>query len=370
MTDCIVKSGDEGTVFRVRLADGAVTANLTGATVVFTMRPLNGGPVTATGNATIVGDPLDGVVQYVWQVGDLDIIGEFIAEWEVTYAGGAQQTYPTNGYTTIEVMPALDTNMSDTGLPALPDNCWPVDLGCCGDFDSYSLSVQVRAKALAVQTMRALTAYRIGGCPVTVRPCSRTCVSNYPNWFYNGSTFMPISLAGVWVNMVCGCGTGDCGCTTLPEVVLPAPVGRIDSVILDGVTLNPSAYRVDGNRLVRLDGGLWPVCQDMALPSGVGTFLVTYLNAYPVDGLGAYAAGVLACEFASACNGGSCRLPSGVTHITRQGITMDIASGSFPGGLTGIREVDAYIMRWNPNGLRQEPTVWSPDMARTIRRLS
>ncbi len=41
---------------------------------------------------------------------------------------------------------------------------------------------------------------------------------------------------------------------------------------------------------------------------------------------------------------------------------MDIATGSFPGGFTGIREVDAFISIWNPGGRRQQTQVWSPDI--------
>ena len=62
------------------------------------------------------------------------------------------------------------------------------------------------------------------------------------------------------------------------------------------------------------------------------TFSVTYLNGYPVDGLGAYAAGVLAMEFAKACTGGKCRLPAGVTSVARQGVSLQIATGAFPAG--------------------------------------
>jgi hypothetical protein len=130
--------------------------------------------------------------------------------------------------------------------------------------------------------------------------------------------------------------------------------------------VDPADYRVDGSRLVWTGSGdcPWPVCQDMAAAAGdPGTFAVTYLNANPVDALGAYAAGVMAMEYAKACTSGKCRLPSGVTAIARQGVTFDITSGAFPGGLTGIREVDAYLALWNPEPIRQAPQVWSPDLA-------
>jgi hypothetical protein len=41
---------------------------------------------------------------------------------------------------------------------------------------------------------------------------------------------------------------------------------------------------------------------------------------------------------------------------------MEIATGAFPGGFTGIREVDAFIAIWNPNAVREQTRVWSPDI--------
>ena len=34
----------------------------------------------------------------------------------------------------------------------------------------------------------------------------------------------------------------------------------------------------------------------------------------------------------------------------------------FPDGMTGIREVDAYLISINPNALKMPPMVWSPDV--------
>lgn len=248
-------------------------------------------------------------------------------------------------------------------IPALRDECWPVDTGCCSGWDDYSAEVQARAEALAVQTLRALTGYQVGGCPIVLRPCSPRCVPSSIDWYGTGGTFRPhITGSGVWVNS-CGCAS-DCSCSTVREIVLPDPVGAVIEVTVDGVPLPPTAYRVDnGNRLVRMDGEPWPACQEMGKPAGeVGTFTVEYLPAEPVDGLGAYAAGLLACEFAKACSGKKCTLPSGVTQIVRQGVNMTIASGAFTDGLTGIREVDAYITRFNPHGLKMASAVWSPDL--------
>lgn len=89
---------------------------------------------------------------------------------------------------------------------------------------------------------------------------------------------------------------------------------------------------------------------------------ITYLNAAPVDALAAHAAGVLAVEFAKSCTTGKCKLPANVTTIVRQGVTFQKVAGAFPGGLTGIREVDAFVALWNPHHVSQQPTVWYPGM--------
>jgi len=256
------------------------------------------------------------------------------------------------------------------------------------------------------------------------------------------------------------CPTGDCSCSRLCEAILPGPVGGIVEVLLDGVALPPTAYRVDnGNRLVRTDGDCWPACQDMAAPptfqyepltftgpagtftitrvgqivtitattstTGVidtlgttpwpprglteadgsrstlvaqpdggvrlwnaaapvvetlsmiyetaaaatapdptGTFAVRYYQGFAPDAMISYAAGVLANEFLKACEGKKCRLPAGVSRVTRQGVTYEITAGSFPGGFTGIQEVDTVIRLFNPGGLTQAPVVSSPDIRR------
>lgn len=281
--------------------------------------------------------------------------------------------------------------MSEPGpaptVPAMPQMCWPVDWGCVDKdvVDEMPPALKARSEALAVSVLRSLTAYQVGGCPVVLRPCAQGC-ANPGSWLAApvlggdssalgapvGPWWAHIDVTGQWVNTSCGCGVHGCSCTRVPEVVLPGPVGHVVRVMIDGAELDPSAYRVDdGNRLVRTDGEQWPRCQDMlAAPDQVGAFTVEYLNANPVDGLGAWVAGVLAYEFSLACTGGACRLPRGVTSIARQGVSMNIPTGAFDDGLTGIEEVDAWVRTWNPNRLKMPVTVWSPDVGSRARRTS
>lgn len=93
-----------------------------------------------------------------------------------------------------------------------------------------------------------------------------------------------------------------------------------------------------------------------------GTFSVEYYRGTGPNTMLDYAAGVLAWEFYQACSGNDCRLPPGVTSVSRQGVSFQIATGMFANGMTGIREVDAIIGIYNPNGLKAPPYVSSPDM--------
>lgn len=343
MTDFTIKSGDTAPALTATLYDGTTPLNLTGASVTLRMRAVGFAlPVLDDVPAVIVAPPEDGKVSYSWQTGDTDEPGDFEVEWTVTFAGGAVQTFPTAGYTEVQIEPSL-AEPPGVVLP-LPDQCWPVDEGCCAEFHTYPVTVRNRAKALATQTLRMLTGYRVGGCAVTVTP---RVFCRVHGW-WPASPFWPVvNTSGAWVNNGCVCGTFD-------RLTLPGPIGRVDEIKVDGVTLVNTAYEVvDGRHLVHTDSQPWPADLD--------TVQVTYLRGIPVDGLGAYAAGVLACEYAKACSGAKCRLPAGVTEVVRQGVAYTLATGAFPDGRTGIREVDAYLMRWNPNGLRADSTVWTPD---------
>lgn len=233
-------------------------------------------------------------------------------------------------------------------------------------------TIKARSEALAWSTLRALTGFRLSICPSSIRPCAMRC--GMPTWFVapaidgwgTGSAFTPYIWNGSWFN-ACGCGTPDsCSCTFLSEVRLPTEVGMIDQVWLNGAVLEPSAYRVDnGNRLVRTDGGVWPVCQDMNEPAdGDNAFTVSWYPGVAPNELFNYAAGIMALEYYKACQNQDCRLPAGVTNITRAGVVMEVPGGSFPGGWTGIHEVDAVIRIYNPYGLKARARALSVDVPR------
>jgi len=234
---------------------------------------------------------------------------------------------------------------------------WPLDTSCdTATWDGFDPATQARAAALASETLHRLTGGRVGGCSVTVRPCDPSTGWNHGlGAYYLGRDFWPVNYGGEWHN-VCYCPCDPQGVRLVP------PIGRVDEVKVDGLVVDPAEYAVSGDRLLSTGKIVFPATQDISLPdTEPGTFSVTYLNAHPVDSSGAATAGRLAIEYGKACTGKKCRLPDGVTTIVRQGISMEIAAGDFPGGQTGIREIDTYLALWNPAHIRR-PVIWSPDL--------
>lgn len=233
---------------------------------------------------------------------------------------------------------------------------WPtnIDITDPEQYDPYHVEL---AEEAAGKSLRMLTLYQVGGLPVTVMPVSVGCCQPFTGGQVGNSylPFYPILLeSGRYGNCFCHSG---CGCTDRPWVYLKGPVGRIDNVTVDGVTVPNTAYRVEnGNRLVRIDGGTWPSCAG-------DRFTVTYLNAYEVDVYGQFIGGLLAVEFLKLLtNPSQCRLPSGTTAVSRQGVNIEITRGMFPDMVTNIPEVDLYLKQFNPNALKTMPQVYSPDM--------
>lgn len=214
-----------------------------------------------------------------------------------------------------------------------------------------------RAENLAAASLRSLTLNRVGGLPRTVMPAGRTCTSPV----MKRDMFYPVPLYPSSADLLKACNCAMyCACSGVNAVLLAAPVGDILEVKVDGVVLDPASYHVeDGERLIRHGiGATWPAC-------GGKDFTVTYLNAYKVDAMGAYAGGVLAWEFLKALTGGkNCRLSARATAVSRQGINMELTPGMFPDGTTGLEEVDVYLRLWNPNGIKQAPAVYSIDTPR------
>jgi hypothetical protein len=259
-----------------------------------------------------------------------------------------------------------------TVAPVAYQGCpWPIDTSCIPeDWETFDEAVRAYAVSLASSSLHTLTAGRVGGCPIVLRPCKKqsACLPAYGdvtgpyNWMSPG-----IRADGLWINS-CGCMSA-CGHGSMCEIRLPAPVGEILSIKIDGMEQTLTNFRVDnGNLLVYQGGGdcVFPSDQDQRLPdTEVGTWSVTYYNSLPVDLLAARAAAKMAYEFAVACAGNfkKCRLPASVTAIVRTGVTMELAQGIWPNGFVGIEEIDAWLATVNPHQRKSQTRIYSPDIA-------
>lgn len=145
---------------------------------------------------------------------------------------------------------------------------------------------------------------------------------------------------------------------------LPGPAVSVAAVLVDGATLNPSAYELNDDTLIRVDGGSWYRSQDTTLPTtDVGTWQVSYLRGQSVPVGGQLAAGILAYEYAKRFAGEpTCKLPANTTTVARNGSTISLDAMQLQKGFTGIRDVDQWCRIVNPNGRQSAPTVWSPDL--------
>lgn len=222
---------------------------------------------------------------------------------------------------------------------------WEAEPGCLSDkWAQYDADVQERALMLATSSLQMLTNYRVGTCPITIRPCPQTTRC--------GCVWNPHIRNGRWYN--------DCrhrsSCEPLSEIDLPGPVGYIESLVIDGEVqdLGDNWRLDDGHLLVWQGGGTSPVpaFQDLNKPdTEVGTWSVTYSRSHRVGLDGRIAVAYLANEFAEAClPKGKCSLPKNVRSVTRLGVSFTIEAGLWPNGLTQIQMVDAFILKWVPPG--------------------
>jgi hypothetical protein len=195
-----------------------------------------------------------------------------------------------------------------------------------------------------------------GECQATIRPCERA---------------------------LCPCRSERCSCRALDQVDLQphGQVVEVDSVTIDGATLDPARYRLDEGRwLVYIPTGDddrdgWPRHQrlDRALTEpDTWAIAYTYGAAPPLGGVKAAAA--LGCQLALSCHPDSsvasrCQLPKAVTNISRQGLTIARPNPAalFPGGITGLSAVDWWVATVNRGAAIRPATVFVPGQAPTYR---
>jgi hypothetical protein len=106
MYDVIIKRGDTRNCIKAMLKDASgAPVDLTDCSVSFHMASLNRPAVIS--RAAHIEDAGNGEVWMVWAPGETDIAGIFRAEFEVVYQDGRKETFPSNGYISIQILDDL-----------------------------------------------------------------------------------------------------------------------------------------------------------------------------------------------------------------------------------------------------------------------
>lgn len=231
---------------------------------------------------------------------------------------------------------------------------WPITWPDSANINNVDPAVKTLCELYAGACMTALTLHRVGGTPVTIIPGSLPRIGGWYGYWDLGSAFIPGLVYPSAHDLK---RFSDYFRTEALQ--LPGPIAAITEIRVGGAVLPETSYQVEnGIYLIRTDGEDWPADHS-------GGFTVTYLNSYPVDAMGAHAGGIMAAEWLKLISGDKkCKLPSSTTTVSRQGLTIELVRGMFPDGVTGMPEIDAYLMLFNPFGLKVAPRVYSPDLPR------
>lgn len=334
--------------------------NLAGGSVTFNLRSLFGSAVLVSAPAVIV-VAASGTIRYDWTLADVTTAigsspGPYRAWWSGTVGG---QSFRMPEFP-VEFLPLVDSPTRAVG--PCTDWCSTQDVIGCYPGDTEGGLCLSSAVTMASEVLYEMSGHQFTGwCQSTIRPCSRFGCFPWPQILSRGHI--------VWGDRGWYGDSGEpCQCGGwLSQVELPGIAQNVVSVVINGDTLSPTAYRLDPNDLlVRIDGGAWPICQNLAAADdGPGAFSVTYAHGYQPPEAGRRAAAQLAHEFWLACAGQPCSLPTGTVEVTRQGITIKRNSDLWSSGSTGLALVDSFLAAYNSKpGL----IVMSPEVTPTSRR--
>jgi hypothetical protein len=263
------------------------------------------------------------------------------------------------------------------GITVGPCNAWATGdavAACCSAIIGTDSSVFDNAIDQASQLLFSLTGRKFNGsCSKTVRPCRSGCgCFPFQTLMYAGGGSRPLWFPGMYGGGWQWSSGSECGCGCIDKVKLSGyPIREITGVMVDGVLLDPSAYRLEGRYLIATSGHSFPACQDLSkADTEAGTWSITYTYGADPPFTGVAAATELACEIYKACSGdGECALPEGVTRVIRQGITIEKlafatfsiqSEGRTKVWRTGLPSVDAFLTAENPIGLIRAPVFWAP----------
>lgn len=321
-------------------------------------------PQTTNGILQIeCGDDGFAVYRYLGVYPSFSALSPYVITWE-----GASATDPGIDTTATEEIWVSDALIA---VPSAEGPCtdWITEedvADCCG-VEASSGAIYTDVIGPAQSLLYELSGRQYAGLcgPITVRPtCDCSC------W---GAQRLAYANSGgsrlIWAGNQWDWGGSPFGCCGVSEVKLAGyPVQVITEVKIDGVALSGDDFRLDGKRkLVRLGGGRWPSCQDMALEdTEEGTFSISYGYGASPPHAGVLAAAQLACEMYKECQGQTCALPKGTTRVTRQGITIERLAfttwgfSRLRGWTTGMGFVDQFLNGYNSARLMRRPVFWAP----------
>ena len=99
-----IKANDTASFLTRDLKDAfGAPVNVTGASVVFSMRVKPAGALKVTRQACAIVTAGTGRVRYEWTAANTNTADEYEGEFQVTYANGKIQTFPNDGHIPIVV---------------------------------------------------------------------------------------------------------------------------------------------------------------------------------------------------------------------------------------------------------------------------
>jgi len=108
MSDFYIKQNDTSPAIRAQFLDNDKNpVSIVGGSVKFKMSVYNTGELIVNDSA-VISDGEEGIAYYVWSPEDTAIAGTFKAEFEVTYSDTYVETFPHDGYLTIQIDADLD----------------------------------------------------------------------------------------------------------------------------------------------------------------------------------------------------------------------------------------------------------------------
>lgn len=325
----------------------------------------DGTTVTVSSPNPSITNPATGVFRYI-------IVADMNGAWQYRWSGTGAVVSGETGYFVV-----------GSKVRSGPCSAW----ASVGDLDECfaSLSGDEGAKQRALDAATDLlfrwSGYRYPGlCRDVVRPCAQL-TSLDSGWYAAqayAENYYGWSPLDAWGGCACQSDLhgGGCGCQTLSEISLSRiPIQGIVEIRIDGAVLAPSAYRVDdqGTRLVRIDGNVWPCCQDLTADpaTDANTFQVDFIWGVEPTSAGVNACLHLASEFVKACSGADCGLDPNVVTLARQDTTLQfIRPGEFGRDLngnikTGNKVVDAFLAAYPQ---REPGLLVSPESIRPVVR--